>query len=134
MSKTESAANRADVAIERVLDTLDRWDERMHGHQNQKRSHARNRLRQKIMIYIPTNQQSVGEALDSTAISVWTRNISRSGICFIHTASIKVDDIIVCLSTPNSGAIYFHAKIVRRRQVHDGFYEYGAEFKERAHL
>jgi len=127
-------ANSQEIAANRVLDMLDNWSERMSGHQTQKRSSVRKTFRSKLTLFIPELEETVGEAVDKTIIEVWARNISKSGIAFITLENIKSDEIIVCLQGAGGEQLYFHSEIVRRRQVHDQFWEYGAKLKERAHM
>ncbi|VAX38676.1 hypothetical protein MNBD_PLANCTO02-3055 [hydrothermal vent metagenome] len=134
MSASIQNQNNLDTTATRVLDMLDNWSERMDGHQTQKRSSVRKVFRCKMTIFIPEDEGAVGEADDTTIIEVWTRNISKNGICFIYPEIIKFDSIIICLQVAGGQANYFHAQIVRRRQTHENFWEFGVLFKERAHM
>lgn len=134
MSTITNQNSSLDITANRVLDMLDSWSERMDGHQTQKRAAVRKPFRSKMTVFVPEEEGAVGEADDTAIIEVWTRNISKNGICFIYPEVIKSDTIIVCLQVGGGPANYFHAEIVRNRQTHENFWEYGVIFKERAHM
>jgi hypothetical protein len=121
-------------AVNEVLDSLERWSQRIGDHFTQKRESARKPFREKITVYIPESAVAVGEAQDQVVIQPWTRNISQSGISFVHADQIEQSHIIVCLNPPGSNCIYLDAEIVRRRPIQNGFWEFGAEFRGRANM
>ncbi len=124
--------DQATRAANEVLDALDRWSQRIGNHFNQKRENGRKPYRELVTIYIPESESLVGEAEDQLAIRAWTRNLSQSGINFVYAEPIPVDNIVVCLNPPGRKCIYLDAEIVRRRQVQNGYWEYGARFSGRA--
>jgi len=123
-----------DRAAGRVLDTLDRWSERLRGHYSQKRGQTRKPFRKKLTVYVPENEQEAGEAEDNTILETWLRNVSRSGANFIYHEPIRADEVIVCVDLGKGNCTYFRSKIIRRRQVHEGFWEYGVKFLERVNM
>lgn len=129
--KTESSARNS---VTTVLETLDRWSRRFTGHFAQKRSGGRTPYRAEIILYIPDAEEKAGESADSVAITVSTRNLSKGCIGFVYTELIPEDEIIVCLCDAKKRCTYLTAEIVRKRQIHDGFWEYGAKFKDHAQL
>lgn len=131
---TDSEIERENKAANRVLDILDRWDERMRNHQTQKRQHPRRKFRAQVTIYIPESTGIAGESAEATSFSVWTRDLSQAGMCFIYRGTIKARKIVVCLNPDAGGTLWFQAEIVRQRLVHNDFWEYGARFTGPASL
>jgi hypothetical protein len=62
---------------------------------------------------------------------VWGRNLSRSGVSFIHPEVLKVRFVDVGLTT-NGQLTWFRGEIVRTKKVEDGFWEYGLRFVARS--
>ena len=112
----------------RVLDILDRWDDRLSGHQNQKREHPRRKYRSRVTVYIPETDGMAGECVESTSFDVWSRNLSQSGMAFIYQGQIKTKKVVICLNPDTGGTHWFQAEIVRQRQVHNDYWEYGTRF------
>ncbi len=120
---------KIDQAANRVLDMLQKWDDRFKEHATQKRSSSRRPLQAKVTIVIPECRDEVGEVQDRSISEVWTRNVSQSGLCFITHGPIKskTNEVIVSL-----GQKFLLSRIVRSRQVHDGFWEYGVKYLQEA--
>lgn len=119
---------------EEVLDILDRWDQRMQGHQNQKREFARRPYRTRMTLFIPGADSVAGECQESCSADVWSRNLSQGGLCFIYPNQLNIDKVIICLNPDQGGTQWFHAEIVSSRQVHNDFWEYGIKFAGRAEM
>lgn len=119
-----------DPKAARVLEMLERWNDRLDGRADHDRQHARQLMKSRIRIVLVGSGKEEGTT-DPESLWVWTRNISQSGICFIHDGLLDTDQIIICLQ-PKEEKIYFRAQIVRRREVHEGFWEYGARLLSRA--
>lgn len=128
----ETTTDREKRIAEEVLDILDRWSERLSGHHTQKREHARKRFRSPITIYVPEAETVAGECAESTTVQAYSRNISSGGIAFVYPGQLKAEKVIICLDPDGAGSHWFHAEIVRSRQVHRDFWEFGAKFLERA--
>lgn len=109
----------------RVISMLKNWSDRLSGHVTQKRAHVRRDLATKLTIIIPESSQEAGESQDRSMVEVWTRNISQGGICFLSDGKLKTNTDTVIVSIGNK---YMESEIVRNRQVHDGFWEYGLKF------
>ncbi|MBL4885377.1 MAG: PilZ domain-containing protein [Planctomycetaceae bacterium] len=109
----------------RVINMLKTWSDRLSGHVTQKRAHVRKDLVTKLMIIIPESSQEAGESQDRSMIEVWSRNISRGGICIISDGKLKTNTDTVIVGVGNK---FMESEIVRNRQVHDGFWEYGLMF------
>jgi hypothetical protein len=128
MTTTRSTDKRSEA--EQVLEILTRWDQRMQGHQTQKRAANRVTFRAPVLLY-PRISTANSESA-AAPITVWARNISPGGIGFIYKGRIDVKRIVVCLDPESGETAWFHAEVVRRRQVHNDFWEYGARFTGRA--
>lgn len=117
-----------------VLDMLDRWSDRMHGHHTQKRQYHRVPYRTLMTVYIPYNDHMAGEANESAGFTVWSRNLSRGGVGFIYTGQLNHGKYLMCLDAAQRGELWFLVEVVRSRKVHDHFWEYGAKLLERASI
>ncbi len=135
MSSTQkSGPVQRQRAVDEVLESLERWSQRIGNHFTQKRETSRKPYREMITVYIPESRTVVGEERDQLVIQPWTRNISQAGISFVYADPIVPNNIIVCLQPAGRKCIYLDAEIVRRRQVQNGFWEFGARFKGRANM
>lgn len=114
-----------------VLDMLDRWDERLQGHLNEKRGHQRQKFRAIVTIEARTIRD-VGQTEEVQPLEVIARNLSPSGLAFIHRQPIDAKRIKVCLNPATGGDRLLKAEILRKRQVHNNFWEYGAAFIKEA--
>src|SRR3990172_6913940 len=94
--KVDEAHQRSRAANE-VLNSLNRWSQRIGDHFTEKRENIRNPYREQIMVYIPESKSTTGDERDQIVIQPWARGISSSGINFIYSDQIPVDRIIVCL-------------------------------------
>lgn len=133
MSLTQTAESRDERLACRVLDILDRWDERLQGHQTQKREFPRRKFRARITVYIESDGVA-GECAESMNLDVWARNISQAGLAFVYQGQIKAENIVVCLDPDAGGKMWYQAEIVRSRQVHNEFREYGIRFTGSAQI
>ena len=111
-----------------VLEILDRWDARLRGHHTQKREHTRMPFRSRLTLHINDSGMQAGECQEQSGISVWSRNISQSGVCFVHKGPLQADKVIICLDPDHECSHWYNAEIVRSRQVHNDFWEFGAGF------
>jgi hypothetical protein len=125
---TEQATNpRLETAAVRVLAMLQKWDERFNCHATPKRSHERKAFQTKLMVIVPESRNALGDVLPRQVIDVWTRNISQGGLAFLTFGRLETlaTHLIVKL-----GEKYMLSRIMRHREVHDGFYEYGVKYVE----
>ncbi len=131
MSPTSIPMDKIEQAANRVLDMLQKWDDRFRNHATQKRNHSRRPIKAKITVIIPECKDEVGEIQDRSVTEVWMRNVSQSGLCFISYGPVKSKkgEIIVSL-----GEKFMLSEIVRGRQVHDGFWEYGIKYLGQAQM
>lgn len=120
-----SSGTTRDKQAMRVISMLQSWSDRLRGHVTQKRAHVRKPFVTKLMLIIPESRQEAGESQDRSMVEVWTRNISQGGICFICDGKLALNIKTVIVNIDNK---YLESELVRNRQVHDGFWEYGAKF------
>lgn len=125
---------RMNKAADEVLAILDRWDAKMQGHQTQKRHYARKPYRTKMTVFLPQTDGMAGESSENTSFTVKSRNISQGGISFLYRGALKHDKFLMCLDPEKTGNLWFLVEIVRSRQVHNDFWEYGARLLERASI
>lgn len=131
MDKTPEKLSK--IATE-VMDMLDRWSEKMSGHHTQKRQYHRVAYRTMMTLYIAYGDNVAGEAQESAAFTVWSRNISRGGVGFLYHGHLTHGKYLMCLDAEQKGELWFLVDIVRSRKVHDQFWEYGAKLLERASI
>ena len=124
-SKTERDALR-------VLDSLDRWDERLNGSYSKEREHNRNSFRGMAIIVLPPIEGAVGKLAEPQKVQVWLRNISQGGLSCIYPGKITHQHVVVGVGTDPARIAWFHSEIVRSREVPEQFWEYGIAFRSRA--
>lgn len=134
MAATKNTQAREEQLAVRVLDILDRWDARLQGHQNQKREFPRSKYRAQVTIYLSESNSLAGECAESMQLHVWARNISQAGLAFIYRGQIEAEKVVVCLDPDTGGRMWFQAEIVRSRQVHNEYHEYGIRFTGSAQI
>lgn len=128
-SSTETQRNhRLERTITRVLDSLDKQDERLSGMYAGQRQHSRHDLRMMATVTLPGTQ----EGLAAQSLHVWVRNISGAGMSFIYPQEIKHKHIIVGIDSAKGGTTWFNAEVMRARPSLEEFWEYGVAFRERA--
>lgn len=118
--------------IQETLEMLDNWSSRLEGHCSQKRAEDRTEYRQLISVYVPRSELTEDDNADLEMVVVTARNLSRSGLSFLHSQSLRSDKVIVALGQDKKDCIYLQSKIVRRRQVHNDLWEFGVQFVGRA--
>ncbi len=117
-----------------VISMLDRWSDRLDGHCTQKRKSSRKPFRSRITIYIPSSDSVAGESAEATNVQAWSRNLSQTGLAFIYKGHIKEEKLVICLDPDTTGSHWFNAEIMRSRQVHNDFWEYGVRLINRAEM
>ena len=116
-----------------VLDTLDRVEERLIRHYGRKRGHDRKNYRGIVTVVAPVEELPGGGLFEEAPqFAVWARNISRSGLSFIHPGELKFRKLRIGLNSAQGEATWFTADVVRIQRVQDGFWEYGVAFTGRA--
>ncbi|MEI8196932.1 MAG: PilZ domain-containing protein [Phycisphaerae bacterium] len=109
-------------AIENTLEWLDQHSGS--GKQSERRANRRNRYRVQARIcYLPAGSRREAE------FSVMTRNLSRTGLSFLHKTLIYPRQLVqVHLPLPDHSTTNFLAKVVRVRLAGPSLYEIGVEF------
>lgn len=127
LQRNVTDARRAEA--QEVIDILNRWDARMKGHQTQKRAHERVPISVRICIFYDRRRGSVEQ--EQPGLTVWARNVSPKGLGFVYKGRIEWKRVLLCLDPDSGGTTWMHAEIVRSRNVHNGFWDYGAQFIRR---
>ncbi len=133
-TKFANPAARLEQQAHSVLDSLDRWDARLQGHQNQKRCHARKKFRTRIIVYVADGDETASEDVEATIVHGWSRDLSAGGIGFISLRELKDPGLTLCLDPEGFGEFWIKARIVRTRKLQDGFHEYGCLFEGRVKM
>jgi hypothetical protein len=112
---------------------MDRWDQRLQGHNTEKREGGRVKYRTKLLLKIPVTVASDnGTSQAESQLEVWSRNISRGGVGFLSRDKILADNIVLCLNPNSDEQKWYHGVIVRRRPVQSEFWDYGVQLTGRA--
>lgn len=114
--------------VAEILSTLDRWDSRLNGRQNQKREHPRSAFRSRILVTLPDLAAIDDVPYDESHLRVWARNISPAGAGFLYRGKINASKVVICLDPDADAQHNYNAKIVRTRKLQSDFFEYGAVF------
>lgn len=139
--------HRLERSAQRVMDSLDRQDERLNQHYSTQRKHERHELRTMAIVVLPRIDAPVENGPTTTVASqqpatpaepeqlqVWVRNISPTGLSFIYPQEFAHKKLVVGLNPTPGSTTWFHAEVVRARKAIEGFWEYGVAFRERAVL
>ncbi len=126
--RTRMTAKQSRTA-QRVLDSLERWEARFRGLTVERRRHRRVPYRTVVTIYVPDISGLPG--VYSDAIDVWARNLSQSGLCFVHPTRLRSHDVVIALNPDSDRPMLFEAMIVRVREVYDGYWEHAVVFSAR---
>lgn len=129
--KLNQLATDYDKLAEEALETLDRWDQRFKNHCSSKREFQREGFRAKLKARIPYSTDSKGQPAATGEFYVWARNLSQSGVSFIHHKELPLVSLLLCLDSETKGELWYMVKIVRKRQIYNDFWEYGASLEER---
>jgi hypothetical protein len=126
--QSTAAAQQARLVkmLTRVMDTLDKWDERLSGHYAPQRKHQRNDVRLPVDVRIPV------PGMEPQAIAAWMRNVSSGGMSFVSQAKFDDKKILVGLKMDGVNESWFHGEVMRAREVVDDFWEYGIAFRGKA--
>ncbi|HVW00443.1 MAG TPA: PilZ domain-containing protein [Planctomycetaceae bacterium] len=118
-----------DQEVHRVLDTLDRWEERLNLHYGAMRGFERKAFRSQVLIAIPPAPPS---PRPNEPFRVWARNVSQGGVSFVYRVELSATKLFVGLLRGDQEPLWFRGEVVRARSVHEGYWEYGVRFLERA--
>ncbi len=110
-------------AIEHTLEWLDRQGCREKTDERRGTLRSRYRVSAKIMVDAPRGKTEQFE--------VTTRNLSRTGLSFIHRQLIYPRQIVqIQLPLPDRSVRSLEARVIRVRPAGTGFYEIGVEFTD----
>lgn len=122
-AKVDAAQSRI---AQRILDTLDRVDDRLSEHYARQRKQQRTGFRSVVALLVPSDKP--GEP--PLRVDAIARNLSPSGLSFIHEGRLETKRIIVGLMA-DLNTVWFQADVVRAREVEAGFWEFGIAFRQR---
>ncbi len=129
MDRPGTAKSQDVRAVRRVLESLDRWSRRLENFKAETRSEARFPFRTQVTICLAEDSSLHGTCNDALKLQVWSRNLSQTGICFLHDGPIIQTRIVVYLKN-GERPLLFRSEIVRSRRVDDRYWEYGVRFVE----
>lgn len=116
-------------AAQRVLDTLDRLDEREGKIYD--RDRQRRQFRSLITVSVADPDNPILKPGPENSFRAWGRSISETGLAFIHVEPIKHDAMLIRLDLGEK-PIWFRAQAVRSREfAEEGFFEFGVRFFDR---
>ncbi|MFN3159504.1 MAG: PilZ domain-containing protein [Rubinisphaera brasiliensis] len=114
-----------ETRAQRVLAMLQSWSDRFMNHFTHRREHIRRGCVLKSSCITPGQNRTESSTDGKKTAPIWIRNISSTGIGFISYGPLRPEkDLIVIKLGPKN----MLCEIVRTRQVHDGFWEYGSKF------
>jgi hypothetical protein len=114
-------------SAQRALDALDRLDTRLGNHYSDRRRHVRRSFRS-----VATVRLAAGAENAPRDLTVWTREISESGMSFISAERITAEWALIRLEISPGHPVWFVADIVRSRELpSDDFWEHGVAFRGR---
>ncbi len=125
-------AEKQNRAALRVLDALDRCDQRLQHHYEMKRSHKRNACRTQITVIAPIGRTDGVPAADARRLTGWVRELSQGGLSFILDEKLPQGRILVGIGPDQAHPTWLEVEIVRAREVQDHFWEYGGAFRRRS--
>ncbi len=129
-SLTQYSERQTKAAL-RVLDTLDRIDERTGRVYEKQRKHRRNNFRGQVGLYLD-DAQTLEEIDEGNVLIVWARAISQSGLSFIAPDRVTEQRCLLGISMPDGARTWFRSVVVRARDTNDeGFWEHGVAFEGR---
>lgn len=118
---------RLETSATRVLAMLRKWDERFSAHATPKRGYERKSFQTKLTVIVPESRSPNGDVYPRQVLAVWTRNLSQGGLAFLTFGRIGTLSPHVIIKL---GEKYMLSKIMRQREVHEGFHEYGVKYVE----
>jgi hypothetical protein len=123
----ESYAETQKRSALRALDSLDRLESRLGSHYSDRRRHERRPFRS-----IATVRIAATESSPARDVTVWTREISESGMSFICPEQITDEWALIRLEISPGHPTWFVADIIRRRELpSEEFWEHGIAFRGR---
>lgn len=114
-----------ETRAQRVLAMLQSWSDRFTNHVTHRREHVRRGCVLKSSCIIPGQNRTVSPMNANKAAPIWIRNISSTGIGFISYGPLRPENDLIIIKLGPKNML---CEVVRARQVHDGFWEYGSKF------
>lgn len=85
-----------DLKAATVRGLLDRWSNRLNGHQTNNRANDRFRFQRCLAVFVPI-QHTDGNPSAWNPIAITTRNLSGTGLGFLFQQKLDDGEIIVCI-------------------------------------
>ncbi len=118
--------DRQNKAVQRILDSLEKSEERLGEHYKASRAHSRQRCHSVVEIIAETLE---GEKITFNA---YMRDVSPSGMSFVFPNELPSPDVIIAIPLGNSEKTVFRGEIVRMKEFPgEDFIEYGVKFAGR---
>jgi hypothetical protein len=114
--------------VHRLQDLKGNLDESLYA---ERRSHPRRTLAQPVLV---TPCENLDEPLVCESDVVMARDISSSGISFIHSRRLQSSQILVTLNFKDALPTCMLAVVRHIQPVRQGFYLAGTQFLQRVHL
>lgn len=127
---TAQALKKLEKDLIRILDGLDRADERTQSVYSGNRDFERKGLRIPLRLLPPMIQHPTP---DHEMIG-YSREISRSGLSFVTQMQIATQEVVIGMPAPNGDTNWMRAEVKRTRELPDGFWEYGVAFTGKANI
>ncbi len=125
---TTDLTSRLQRQAEKVLDLLERVQQRTVQVYSRSREHERKSVRLFVQIFVPAEDGSEPTE-GSSGMPAWSYDVSQSGIGFISCDPMPESFIYVGLTMGNK-LTWRKGKIVRRREVPEStFIDYGVTFR-----
>lgn len=112
-------------AIQRALVAVDAHLNRTDSVNEDRRSHQRSRIQQRVNVYVSTDPGEI-------PVEGWSYNISRGGLGFVAQEELAMGDVVLCMNPGSAEAIWMRARIRRSKEIIDAVFDYGVEFLGRA--
>ncbi len=117
---------RQNKAVHRILESLEKREERLGEHYQAYRVHSRQNCHRVIEISV--------EALggEKVTFTVYMGDVSPSGMSFLFPYELPSPDIIIAIPLNEKDKTLFRGEIVRMKEIPDEeFFEYGVKFNGR---
>ena len=143
----------SDKTAQRVVESLEKWSRINADHHHELRRARRHDYHGRVLLSVLVDRLSENRPEPAqVTLATWTRNISSSGVGLLSSKKllpysgitddspilefgnlIRSGDVCHCgLVQPLGSVRWLHAKVIRMRQTHDGLFDVGVQFLERA--
>lgn len=122
---TESQKRRAELALA-YLDRISAFEDKLY---EKSRKEARKRFRGVVRVCVPNTGGEILDLRGPGAFRAVARDVSRSGLSFVHPAPLTACHLIVGVEIAAKEVRWFLAEVVRKREIAEAdFWEYAITF------